>query len=208
MPDWVEIDLKQYYEDWRHRDRLTWQIPTVVIAVGGMLIATAYGYQLEPMIRSLMFWPGAFFAGTMTTMLAQNLYYQWRDAEHISNLSPRNKPVSRPIPPSVGKEGDWRWKHPCGTIIGFSTLGSTLLLICCLSVFGTLCYLFISECWKWCHVATKVGSIAIFVLSFPGLFLHWLCRDPKHEIPAPIRSLRWLRNRLKNEKGRNIRIDK
>jgi len=46
------IDLKEEYnqisEDWRHRDKLTWQLPSVVIVIGSALTAAAFTLNIDP----------------------------------------------------------------------------------------------------------------------------------------------------------------
>ena len=80
-----EIDFEQYYEDWRHRDALTWQIPAVTVAIGSGIMIGSYMAEIPWCVKALAFGLGAFFIASLTVMLAQNLYYQWRDEEHLGD---------------------------------------------------------------------------------------------------------------------------
>lgn len=80
-----EIDFEQYYEDWRHRDILTWQIPAVTVVIGSGIMIGSYMAQIPWYVKALVFGLDAFFIATLTVMLAQNLYYQWRDERHLDD---------------------------------------------------------------------------------------------------------------------------
>lgn len=89
-----EMDFKQYYEDWRHRDTLTWQIPAVTVVIGSGIIIGSYMAEIPWCVKALAFGLGAFFSATLTVMLAQNLYYQWRDEKHLEDY--RKKKNDKP----------------------------------------------------------------------------------------------------------------
>lgn len=59
---WDEVEYNQISEDWRHRDNLTWQIPSVIVAIGGALIAAAFTLNKKPCIRPLLLGFGAFLS--------------------------------------------------------------------------------------------------------------------------------------------------
>ncbi len=68
---------EQLSEDWRHRDQLTWQLPSVLVAVSGALITTVFQFEDSlGDIRFVLLWAGVIFAALLTTALGQNLYYQ------------------------------------------------------------------------------------------------------------------------------------
>lgn len=184
-----EIDFEQYYEDWRHRDALTWQIPAVTVAIGSGIMIGSYMAEIPWCVKALAFGLGAFFIASLTVMLAQNLYYQWRDEEHLGDYGKQEKltPQSRPIPPKTKEE-----EREIGTkckpklvwnrltrIIGFRRMGSTLLLITCFLFYGGLSYLFGST-WQWCYGLYRTLGIIILVgtpaLTI-GCFLKWLIWD-------------------------------
>lgn len=171
-----EIDFDQFYEDWRHRDRLTWQIPSVVVVIAGALIISAYATELCWQIRSLVFGLGTFFAATMTAMLAQNLYYQWRDEENLDAFGKGLAlPRSRPIPPTAPPEQkDDTICTKLARIVRSQRMGSTLLLICCFIVSVSLFGLFVTHSIIIGHWWPAIAiCVAIILLTF-GWFLSWL----------------------------------
>lgn len=183
-----EIDFEQYYEDWRHRDALTWQIPAVTVAIGSGIMIGSYMAEIPWCVKALAFGLGAFFIASLTVMLAQNLYYQWRDEEHLGDYKTQEKLTqSRPIPPKT-KEEEIEIGTKCKPklvwnrltrIIGFRRMGSTLLLITCFLFYGGLSYLFGST-WPWCcgfywtlGIIILVGTLTLTI----GCFLKWLIWD-------------------------------
>ena len=168
-----EIDFEQYYEDWRHRDALTWQIPAVTVAIGSGIMIGSYMAEIPWCVKALAFGLGAFFIASLTVMLAQNLYYQWRDEEHLEDYETQEKltPQSRPIPPKT-KEEEREIEKKCKRkllvwnrltrIIGFRRMGSTLLLITCFLFYGGLSYLFGST-WQWCCGLYRALGVIILV---------------------------------------------
>lgn len=171
-----EKDFNQFYEDWRHRDRLTWQIPSVVVVIGGAIIIGAYASGLCWQIRALVFVLGQFFATTMTVMLAQNLYYQWRDQMYVEHFDEVKVRRASPLPPKVTKdkvtkEGKESWEETerdclnikLGRIIERQRMGSTLLLVLCVCFSIVLGMLFGRECfWRRYHLIGIVIPLIIF----------------------------------------------
>ena len=87
MDDFDKIKYEQLCQDWRHRDVLTWQLPSVLILVGGVLVAQAFDLSGEhPWIRSLLLGLGAGLATCLTIALGQNLRLQGADKEAITAL--------------------------------------------------------------------------------------------------------------------------
>lgn len=179
-----EIDFEQYYEDWRHRDNLTWQIPAVTVAIGSGIMIGSYLAEMPWGIKALAFGLGAFFTATLTVMLAQNLYYQWRDEQHLEDYGKRktSKPKSRPIPCLIEEQERKGFsRNKFGRILGHQRMGSTLLLITCIFFYGSLSYFFAStlpSCpWFWWVGRISVPLI-IAVFTF-GLFLRWLKHQGK-----------------------------
>jgi hypothetical protein len=177
-----EIDFKQYYEDWRHRDNLTWQIPAVTTVIGsGIIIGSYMATAITWCVKALAFGLGAFFSATLTVMLAQNLYYQWRDKEHLKDYENKQRTnaafKSRPIPPKTEEEKNHKgFQSKLGRILGRQRIGSTLLLIICLLYYVVLSGLFVST-WQWCSWFYKIGGFLILIITFVltcGWFLKWL----------------------------------
>jgi len=70
-------DYEQLSADWRHRDQLTWQLPSVLVAVSGALITIVYQFNNNfAHVGNYLLWGGLLFAGLLTIALGQNLYFQ------------------------------------------------------------------------------------------------------------------------------------
>ena len=69
-------DYQQLSDDWRHRDQLTWQLPSVLVAITGALIAIVHEFKNLDDVENYLLWGGLFFAGLLTIALGQNLYFQ------------------------------------------------------------------------------------------------------------------------------------
>lgn len=194
-----EIDFEQYYEDWRHRDILTWQIPAVTVVIGSGIMIGSYMAQIPWYVMALAFGLGAFFIATLTVMLAQNLYYQWRDEKHLTDYRKTKtaKPPSRPLPPPVEEEKRLKLckkevkteEFEClftrlGRIFELRRMGSTLLLLTCFFFYVSLAWLFWST-WQWCGLPYWVGGILVLIFTFSltfGWFLKWLLKGLDKEI--------------------------
>jgi len=70
----------QISEDWRHRDNITWQIPSVVIAIGGSAIVAAFALDIDPdyarVVRLAILFIASSLSFCLTLALTQNLFYQ------------------------------------------------------------------------------------------------------------------------------------
>ncbi len=69
-------DYEQLSDDWRHRDQLTWQLPSVLIAVSGALITIVFQFENLTEVKYYLLWGGLLFAGLLSIALGQNLYFQ------------------------------------------------------------------------------------------------------------------------------------
>jgi len=98
-----EVEYSQISQDWRHRDNLTWQIPSIVVAIGGGLTAAAFGLKIDCryicVVRPILLGFGALLAFCLTFALAQNLWYQVGSGEALIRIArfkrstiPKNKP--------------------------------------------------------------------------------------------------------------------
>ena len=70
------IEYEQVSEDWRHRDVLTWQLPAVLVVVGGVLVGKALDPQTPPWIGAFMLLFAVALAWCLTAALTQNLELQ------------------------------------------------------------------------------------------------------------------------------------
>ena len=116
---------EQAYEDWRHRDQLTWQIPSVLVIVGGVLVSEAYESRSPNLsfvrIALLLFAFGLSIA--LTIALCQNLYLQSKDRETVETIDPVTKTEKR---------------------LTFFRVGSFSLLFLSIAISGFLGWL----CWR------------------------------------------------------------
>jgi hypothetical protein len=100
VPNWDEIEYNQISADWRHRDNLTWQIPSVIVAVGGALVTAAFGLKIDHewlyTIRLILLAFGASFSLTLSIALGQNLRYQVASESALEKLlSGKGKEITR-----------------------------------------------------------------------------------------------------------------
>ena len=138
--------------DWRHRDNLTWQIPSLLSAITGGLVAAAYSINLlspEDLrcVRLVLLGIAVGLSACLTFALGQNLRYQIGSGIALEKLRqgvkiPREK-LTRAIKPMQ-----------LGTTMGeilhrllFRLTGSTLLLILCLGIVACVALLFI-DVWR------------------------------------------------------------
>lgn len=149
---WNEIEYDQISGDWRHRDNLTWQIPSVIVTIGGALIAAAFSLNLKPCIKSILLGFGAFLSFCLTFALAQNLWYQMGSGEALKKITSgqgntiKKEKVRRTLSPK-----DFNISI-CGFIkqLFVKLTGSALLFILCFLVTIALFVLFIGTLlYKW-----------------------------------------------------------
>lgn len=89
MKDFDQIEYEQTSQDWRHRDVLTWQLPSVLVIVGGILVARAFDLPktAPPWIKNVLLGFTAFLALCLTAALLQNLILQNRNVKNLKLLS-------------------------------------------------------------------------------------------------------------------------
>ncbi len=133
------IKYVQISEDWRHRDNLTWQLPSIIVIIGGALITAAFGLNIDPqylyLVRATLLGFGALLSFCLTFALTQNLWYQIGSSEYLKkfvNLENKeelpNLKLLRSISPRDFKISPWYIiikQHFKGL------LGSIILLFSC-----------------------------------------------------------------------------
>ncbi len=89
MKDFDQIEYEQTSQDWRHRDVLTWQLPSVLVIVGGILVARAFDLSktAPPWIKNVLLGFTAFLALCLTVALLQNLNLQNKNVKNLKLLS-------------------------------------------------------------------------------------------------------------------------
>lgn len=88
------IDLKEEYnqisEDWRHRDKLTWQLPSVIVVIGSALTVAAFKLEIDCqylyVIRPILLLFGGFLSFCLTFALKENLWYQIGSGEALIKI--------------------------------------------------------------------------------------------------------------------------
>lgn len=88
------IDLKKEYnqisEDWRHRDKLTWQLPSVIVVIGSASMAAAFTLNIDLqylyVIRPILLLFGGFLSLCLTFALKENLWYQIGSGETLIKI--------------------------------------------------------------------------------------------------------------------------
>lgn len=137
MPVSDEVEYAQISEDWRHRDNLTWQIPSVIVVVGGGLVAAAFAVDIDPqyscIIRPILLGSGTFLSLCLTFALAQNLWYQMGSAEALKRIvngrgsTIPNKKERRTLRP---EDFDISKRDSIGRLLGTLTGSASLLILC------------------------------------------------------------------------------
>ena len=89
MNDDERVEYEQLSADWRHRDSLTWQLPTVLVAAGGVLVAEAFNLKEDLVwLKSSLLLGGFLLSASLTVALLQNLSLQQKNQEAIKRINP------------------------------------------------------------------------------------------------------------------------
>ncbi len=144
MNNWEEIEYNQISEDWRHRDKLTWQIPSIIVIIGGALIVAAFKDGQSSIVKPILLGFGAILSLCLTFALGQNLWYQVGSGEALKKLVNGQKNL-------LSKDRMMRALSPKDFNISISQFiirvftrltGSASLLIVCIIVICILVVLF------------------------------------------------------------------
>lgn len=143
------MEYEEISNDWRHRDNLTWQIPSLLSAIAGGLVAAAYTVNLSAEhqhgIRLMLLGFAAGLSICLTFALGQNLLYQLGSGRALELLR-----EGKGIPKGTSPRGLW----PKDVGLSFKEvlkrlfsrlLGSTMLFILCFGITGCATWLFIKE---------------------------------------------------------------
>lgn len=96
MPEWDEIVYKQSSQDWRHRDVLTWQYPAVLVLVGGILVARAFGLQGElSWLRTVLLGIALGLAICLSAALTQNMSLQDKNRDICEKIYEKHSAPNR-----------------------------------------------------------------------------------------------------------------
>ena len=144
-----EVEYNQISQDWRHRDNLTWQIPSIIVAIGGALIAGAFGLKIDCryvcIVRPILLGFGALLAGCLTFALVQNLWYQVGSGEALIKIVsgkgstiPKDK-LRRTLNPKDSNISRWGFVER----LFVRLTGSAVLLVLCMITTSVLVALFV-----------------------------------------------------------------
>ncbi len=147
MKNWEEVEYNQISEDWRHRDKLTWQIPSIIVIIGGALIVAALKDDQSPIVKPILLGFGAFLSLCLTFALVQNLWYQVGSGEALKKLvNGQGNLLSKDRMMRALSPKDFNICISQFIIRGFTRLtGSAFLLIGCIIVTCILFVLFLQN---------------------------------------------------------------
>ena len=89
--NWEKIEYSQLSEDWRHRDRLFFVIPSIIITVSGVFIGVAFGYITNLWIRMILLSIVVIWTFTMVVTLHKNIFLKKGTEELLEKLVNRNQ---------------------------------------------------------------------------------------------------------------------
>jgi len=148
----LEREYSEISTDWRHRDNLTWQIPSILITIGGGLVAAAFLLEIDPqyliLVRSTLLLFDALLSFCLTLALGQNILYQVGSSKAlewiIEGKEGKEKILGLKFRRTIKPKKDLELSRMKICKILFTDLrGSTILFILCISITGFLFCLFI-----------------------------------------------------------------
>ena len=150
----IEQTVEALASDWRHRDQLAWQLPSILLVLAGGLITVSFGSELAA-IRTVLLWAGAAFTFLLSFALLQNLYLQ-TVAEDLMEAINRGENVEyHPVP-----KRKKRFLQTMGrTLRPGGKMGSTLLLAACIGVTALLIILAIQPESYWISVSPSTDPV-------------------------------------------------
>jgi len=121
MNDNEKMEYEQASEDWRHRDSLTWQMPTVLVTAGGVLVVEAIKLlNTHSLLTKLIITLAFLLSFSLTVALRQNLKLQGLDRKIIESVFPETK-----------RFGFLKWGS-C-MLLGLSIIMSIFLAVVCIT---------------------------------------------------------------------------
>jgi hypothetical protein len=72
----ASVMYQQLSEDWRNRDRLTWQMPAYLVVIGTALLVAAFQEPLAESLRKTILVIGLLFSWILAIFLTRNIYLQ------------------------------------------------------------------------------------------------------------------------------------
>lgn len=147
----LEREYSEISTDWRHRDNLTWQLPSIIIIIGGTLVAAAFLFEIDPQylifVRSILLLFDALLSLCLTHALGQNILYQVGSSTALEWIIEGKEKEKKILLPNsrrtIKPKKDLKLSRKEIRIILFTDLrGSTFLFILCIFITGSLFCLF------------------------------------------------------------------
>lgn len=148
----LEREYSEISTDWRHRDNLTWQLPSILITIGGGLVAAAFLLEIDPqyliLVRSILLFFDFSLSFCLTHALGQNILYQVGSSKAlewiIEGKEKEKKILGLKFRRTIKPKKDLKLSRMKICKILFKDLrGSTFLFILCIFITGFLFCLFI-----------------------------------------------------------------
>ncbi len=175
--EFYKEEYRQLTEDWRNRDRMTWQMPAFLVVIGGILIVSALS-QLgnDPNVKNAILLIGLLFNWVFTIFLTRNLYLQGLGQKLLDEI--RDTIINdkrgcwveimeraRRIPLHNKTYGFW---SACGNF--FTTISSVcLLLLVSSAITGFFAYFLLDSSYGfrflWGFLVSWINIVLVFSLS-------------------------------------------
>ena len=173
---------EQLSEDWRSRDRITWQLPSVLVVVGGLLLIGIFGglgeISVDPVVRKWLLKGGLVFASLFTIMLTRNLYHQAVSHDLMDKIQEgkaHKAIVGAGRIPKRRKE--YKFPNMIADIILKPISSALLLLFLCPSIVGLFSFLLenfpCQNQGKYYYGWFIGGGVISFLGIFLILFISW-----------------------------------
>ncbi len=143
-------EYSEISSDWRHRDNLTWQIPSLLSAIAGGLIVAAYGVQMPEhgsAIRLSLLGIAGGLSFCLTFALAQNLGYQACSGAALERLGQGRDIPREKLSRSIRRTDLCLARREILRRLVTKLTGSTMLFILCVAITVCVAFLF-QNAWR------------------------------------------------------------
>lgn len=169
--EFCKEEYKQLSEDWRNRDRMTWQIPAFLVGIGGALLVSAFSKLVtDESIKNTVLLIALLFSWVFTIFLTRNIYLQVLGQKLLNEIKDKKmkwaelKKCTRRVPLHTNA---YRLGPAFKDFI--TPLSSICLLSLCAVITGILFQLIwdsACELWILCGILASVSNIGgVFTLS-------------------------------------------
>ena len=143
-------EYSEISSDWRHRDNLTWQIPSLLSAIAGGLIVAAYGIEVpehRSAIRLILLGIAGGLSFCLTVALAQNLVYQACSGAALERLRQGRDIPREKLSRSIRRTDLCLSRREILRRLVTKLTGSTMLFILCVAITVCVAFLF-QDAWR------------------------------------------------------------